>query len=684
MKKIKKSIRPSTKKIKHEKVKAVEVSSIRSIKKHIIIVTLMIVMIPLLILGTFCCTSNQYSSTNIATTSVEEMSHLAAQRVEWELESFRIIAEEAGCNVELADANTTDKRKQDIISLKVLQYDMDRGCVIDKNGMGINGIDYSDREYFKNAMDGKTTVTEPMIAKSNGKVSIIVAAPLWDNGVKGKKAVGCVYFVPHEEFLNDIVRELKVSDNSTAYILDKNGTVIADLDTEVVASQQNLIAMSEEYPRFKDLASVHQKMIAGEEGAETIKFNGQSTIVGYAPIAETDGWSIGICAPSMDFIRTAVICVIISIVVTVISAVISAINSARMGRDIGDPIAQCTERLKLLSQGDLSSPVPEVKTKDETKILADATETLVNDMNSIIGDIGRMLGAMANGDFNVDSSCGEGVYKGDFHVLIESVTGINNKLSHTLSQINTSADQVSNGSDQVSGGAQSLSQGATEQASSIEELSSTIHTISDKVTDTTEHCINGKRLTEESAEYIDEASQCMNKLTEAMQDISEASNEISRIIKAIEDIAFQTNILALNAAVEAARAGDAGKGFAVVADEVRNLASKSSEAAQETTVLIERAISAVENGTGITEQTARAVADVAERSEEVKNIVAEIAEASTVQADMISQVTQGMEQISGVVQTNSATAEQSAAASEELSGQALMLKKLVGNFKLRK
>ena len=659
-------------------------SKIKSIKKHIIIVTMMIVLIPLIILGVFCCTSNQYSATNLATTSVEEMSELAAQRVEWELESFRIITEEAGCNVELADADTADKRKQDIISLKVLQYNMDRGGIIDKKGIGLNGIDYSDTDFFKNAMNGKTTITEPMIAKSNGKMSIIVAAPIWDNGVKGKKTVGCVYFVPHEEFLNDIVRELKVSDNSTAYILGKDGTVIADLETEVVERQQNLIAMAQEYPEYSDFAAVHQKMIAGEQGAETVTFNGQSTIVGYAPIAETDGWSIGICAPSMDFIRDAVICMFIAIAVAVISAIVSAINSARMGRDIGDPIALCTERLKLLSEGDLSSPVPEIHTNDETKILADATETLVGDMNSIIGDIGRILGSMANGDFNVNSSCGDGVYKGDFHVLIESVTEINRKLSNTLSQINTSADQVSNGSDQVSGGAQSLSQGATEQASSIEELSSTIHTISDKVSDTTEHCINGKRLTEESAEYIDEASQCMSKLTEAMQDISEASNEISRIIKAIEDIAFQTNILALNAAVEAARAGDAGKGFAVVADEVRNLASKSSDAAQETTVLIERAISAVENGTGITEQTARAVADVAQRSEEVKNIVAEIAEASTVQANMISQVTQGMEQISGVVQTNSATAEQSAAASEELSGQALILKKLVGGFKLRK
>ena len=657
---------------------------IKSIKKHIIILTLMIVMIPLVMLGIFCCTSNQYSATNLATGSVEQSAYLAAQRVQWELDSFLIIAEEAGCNAELANANTTDKRKQEIIDMKVLQYGMDRGCAINKDGIGTNGIDYSDRDYFKNAMNGKTTVTEPMLAKSTGKMAIIIAAPIWDNGVAGKKAVGCVYFVPHEEFLNDIVRDLKVSENSTAYVLDKDGTVIADIDAEVVVNQQNLIAMAQEYPQYAELAAVQQKMIAGEQGAETVKVNGQSTIVGYAPIGESDGWSIGVCAPSSDFLRETIICIFIAIILVVIAAVISGINSAKMGKKVGDPIALCTERLKLLAEGDLSSPVPEINTADETKVLADATERLVGDMNSIIGDIGRMLDSMANGDFNVSSACGDGVYKGDFHVLIESVTEINRKLSHTLSQINTSADQVSNGSDQVSGGAQSLSQGATEQASSIEELTSTIHTISDKVADTTDHCINGKRLTEESAEYIDEASQCMGRLTEAMQDISEASNEISRIIKAIEDIAFQTNILALNAAVEAARAGDAGKGFAVVADEVRNLASKSSDAAQETTVLIERAISAVENGTGITAQTARAVSDVAQRSEEVKNIVAEIAEASTVQANMIAQVTQGMEQISGVVQTNSATAEESAAASEELSGQALILKKLVGGFKLRK
>ena len=655
---------------------------IKTIKRRIIVSTLLIVLIPLVILGTFSCISTQYTTLKLATENMVSTAELAGQRVQWELESFIVSTEEVGCNAELANENTSDKRRQEIIDMKVLQYGMDRGCVINKDGLGSNGIDYSDREYFKNAMNGKTTVTEPMFAKSTGKMAVIVAAPLWDNGVAGKKAVGCVYFVPHEEFLNDIVRDLKVSENSTAYILGRSGIIIADSDSEVVTSQQSYITLAEEDSGYGQLAEVNWKMIAGEDGSDTIKVKGKSTLIGYAPIEGTDGWSIAVSAPSMDYLESSVTFIFITIAIALICAIICSIDSAKTGRSIGDPVAQCTERLRLLSEGDLSSPVPQINTNDETKILAEATERLVGDMNSIIGDIGRMLNSMANGDFNVSSSCGEDVYRGDFHVLIESVSEINHKLSSTIAQINTSADQVSTGSDQVSGGAQSLSQGATEQASSIEELTSTVLTISDKVKDTAENCINGKELTEESAGYINEATECMGRLTDAMHDISDASNEISRIIKAIEDIAFQTNILALNASVEAARAGSAGKGFTVVADEVRNLAGKSAEAAKRTSKLINETAEAVASGAALADSTAKALSDAVEDTARVDENIGRISGSAKEQSEFMDSVFSGINAISQVVSSTSDNAQSGAASSEELSGQASMLSQLVSGFKL--
>jgi len=246
-----------------------------------------------------------------------------------------------------------------------------------------------------------------------------------------------------------------------------------------------------------------------------------------------------------------------------------------------------------------------------------------------------------------------------------------------------SSEQVSSGSEQVSNGAQALAQGATEQASSIEELSATITEIASNVKLNATSAADASIKVNHVSSELDVSNQNMQDMIAAMSKISDSSSQIGKIIKAIEDIAFQTNILALNAAVEAARAGAAGKGFAVVADEVRNLASKSAEAANNTTALIENSIKEVENGTKIADQTATALKKVVLEATAVSNTVTLISQASNEQANSINQITLGVDQISSVVQTNSATAEESAAASEELSGQAQILKSLVGKFKLK-
>lgn len=653
----------------------------KTIKNHIIVSTIMIVMVPLLIIGIFSSASNYYSSITTVKEDLDSVIHNSEQRAEKEIKTYQIVSNEAGTNQIICSPASSVDAKKKFLEQKSEEYNFQRGNYIDAEGNGIDGNTYTDREYFKEAMQGRSFVSDPLVSKVTGKLTVIVAAPVWENGVYGSTPIGCVYFVPDENFMNDIMADIKLSPNSEAIMLNKEGKIIASVDTSYVAEGVNLITSAENDASYKSVAEVYKKAINGEDGFATYKFGGKSMFAQYTPIGNSNGWSLVLTAPASDFLSSTYVSISIVVIMLILSAIISFINSGRLGKQIGDPIKACTDRIVLLSQGDLTSPVPVINTQDETRQLGDATQKVVHDISSISIDVGQLLSAMANGNFAVKSQIDESVYVGDFNVLIKSVNDIKSKLSSALSQINRSAGQVSTGSDQVSGGAQSLSQGATEQASSIEELAATIHTVSDRIDQTAKNCLTGSKLVSETAEYIDTATNDMNRLSNAMNEISAASSEIEQIIKAIEDIAFQTNILALNAAVEAARAGEAGKGFAVVADEVRTLASRSSDAAQETTALIARTISAVENGTSITATTAEAVSNVEKRAHEVSRIVNEIAAASEEQSDMIKQITVGVEQISGVVQTNSATAEESAAASEELSGQAQTLKQLVDAFR---
>ncbi len=365
--------------------------------------------------------------------------------------------------------------------------------------------------------------------------------------------------------------------------------------------------------------------------------------------------------------------------ILVIGVIFAIIIGLLIRKSILVPVKEIENVAKEMSMGNLGSQL-NYQSKDELGVMAESLRQALSMLKMYIDDIAYAMGEFANNSFVLTKP--KESFVGDFQVIEASINKVTRNMTDTLSQIRIAADQVSSGSEQVSFGAQALAQGATEQASSIEELSASINEISNQVKQNARNSSRANDMSGQAADAIQASNHQMELLTTAMNEINVKSSEIRKIIKTIEDIAFQTNILALNAAVEAARAGEAGKGFAVVADEVRNLAGRSADAAKNTTALIEDSVHAINNGVGLTNATAEDMVNAVNLVRETTALIADITEASQEQSGSISQVTLGIDQISSVVQTNSATSQESAAASEELSGQASLLKELVGKFRL--
>lgn len=422
---------------------------------------------------------------------------------------------------------------------------------------------------------------------------------------------------------------------------------------------------------------------------------GEATILGdrylcsYVPTKGADGKVSGLVFAGISMaevrrenVKIVTIAMTISLLTILICAVVLA---SYLKKRVSAPLGEITRIAGRLEKGDLGLANGEevkinVHSNDEIGMLAQMFENTIMCLRSYIGEISELLSSIASGDLTQSAAHD---YLGDFHSIKKSLDSIQTALNGTMGQIASSAVQVSAGSDQVSGSAQNLAQGATEQASSVQEISATIANISENARQTSAAAAEAGDFVNQAGAQLGVSMDYVKDLNVAMKNISNSSKEINSIISTIGNIAFQINILALNAAVEAARAGEAGKGFAVVADEVSNLASKSDVAAKATQELIESSIRAVTEGSNVVEKVTEALDRTGQLASNVTSRMSVVVEAVEKQTSAIAQVSDGIDQIASVVQTNSATSEECAAASEELSSQAGLLKQLIGSFRLK-
>ena len=516
----------------------------------------------------------------------------------------------------------------------------------------------------------KATWMEPYFNANINKTIISYVSPVYLQSGKDFGVLGVDFDFA---YLNKLLDEHQKYHEKECFLLNEDGKILFHPDYTEGENFGEILGGKYK----KVLAEILNK----EEGYVNEGSAKNAVLLGYHALS--NGWKI-VITPShraiygdIEILKNTLF-IFISVYLLFMLA-LSVILGNRQAR----PILSLTKSVKKLSEGSLDEEI-KVRSKNEIGALAKGLRQLVSQLKEYrlyIQEITDSLNEMQDGNLDIRL---KNEYTGEFTKIKVALLDLSDKLTGLIGNIRISSDQVSSSAENVSAGAQNLTRGSMEQASSIEELSATINDISDRIRKNAENAAKANQAAATGQEEILKSDGQMQDMKASMNRINEKSAEISKIIKTIDDIAFQTNILALNAAIEAARAGEAGKGFAVVADEVRNLAQKSAEAAKDTTVLIDDTVKAVEQGSRLADSTAKSLHEVVNGQKELSILISEIASASDEQANAVSQVTTGIDQISSVVQTNSATAEESSASSSELNDQARNLREQISRFRLRR
>lgn len=595
------------------------------------------------------------------------------------MERYKIAAQAIAENNAISDPSNSDLVRKQTLERLAKTYGFTKVVVTDQSGNTEGGQNFRKTEGYQIAESGKVFVSDQYTSAYNEKsdpTKVLVIAAQISNSFQGNGVVLCFLSM---QTVNSILKDMSIGKSGFGFAVSKEGTTVADKNLKNVTDSINYMDLGKKDAAYADMAALTQNMAAKKTGGMAVNFGGSRDYAAYTPVSSMNGWSVAAVAVQSEMMGDLNTAIYITLGLILLFLLLSVIFADAIASPIVRPILSLVGRIETLAEGDLHTQVPQVQTRDEIQKLSGSFENTVNSLNGYILEISGVLNNMAQGNFTAQITQN---YKGDFVAIKEALNTIVDSLNVLFQDIIDMSDQVANGARQVSEGSQTLSQGAAEQAETIEELSASLNTIAQKVAKSAKNASVASGLSEHAMEEVARGNEQMGRMVAAMSRIDESSGKIEKIIKTIQDIAFQTNILALNAAVEAARAGEAGKGFSVVADEVRNLANKSAEAVKVTASLIADTVQAVSEGRKDADLTAKSLQSIIEVVRKMAAQVRQITSTAEEEAHAMEQVNQSVGQISNVVRTTSATAQESAAASSELDGLAQSLKEVLGTLEL--